>query len=187
MRDFFALWRAFAGDEIRRKAAFDAAVRPGTVFPPTNAAPEISLVALQSVSADLPGAADAARVEIEVWHLYRCVDEQFHRTKYFDHSYGTVIGVHGTIIRENISTAFARVPGKEMVMRVPEISVVEPLEALGKFFRAAQTKGLLKFNDNDEERYFFQRYETDYFVNLHESDATRRWFGDPPWLSAPTP
>ncbi len=183
--EFFDLWRIFAGDEIRLKAKFDAAVRPGTVFPPE--APEIALVVLQSVSANLPGAADAARDEIEVWHLYRCVDKQFHGAKYFDHSYGTAFRGNGTVIRENIPPTFARVPGNELEMRVPDMSIVEPIEALGKFFRTALAKGLLKFNDIDEEKYFFVRYETDYFVNLHESNATRRWFGDPPWLSATKP
>jgi hypothetical protein len=71
-------------------------------------------------------------------------------------------------------------------MRLPDMSAVEPVEALGRFFRNAEAKGLLTFANADEKWYFFSRYETHYFANLLESDVTRRWFGAPPWSQVPS-
>jgi hypothetical protein len=181
LADFFLFWRGVANDESAKKAKFDAGVAPGTVFP-VNAAPEIPLTALEAVDAKLPGATDAAKEQIEIWHLYRCVDTEFHGVKYF----GTY-GYDGVVKPGNIPVTFYRVPNTETVMRLPDMSAVEPIEALGKFFRAAEARGLLTFTDSDEETYFFQRYETDYFVKLRESDVTRRWFSTPPWSSEPPP
>jgi hypothetical protein len=177
LESFFALWRIVAAGELVRMEKFDAAMagRPS----PIKYAPEVSLRTLQSVDASVPGAEDAARRQIETWHILHCVDAAFHGTKYF-----AAMG-YDTIGPGHIPITFAHVAGTETAMRVPDMKAIEPIEALGKFFRAAQAKGLLTFDDEDEESYFFTRYETDYFAKWRESDMTRNWFQTPPWTSPP--
>jgi hypothetical protein len=58
------------------------------------------------------------------------------------------------------------------------------LDALGRFFREAQMRGLWAMTDPNHERYFFYRYESLYFANLKRSEATDHWFDVPPWQSA---
>lgn len=176
LKDFFALWRTVAGTQRVQMEKIDAwrAAHPSPA-PALKSAPEVSLRTLESVDANLPGAEAAARRQIETWHLLRCADAAFHGTKYF-HAIE-----YATIGPGHIPVAFAHVPDSETVMRVPDMKAIEPLDALGKLFRAAQAKGLLSFAHESEEFYFFSRYETDYLVNARESDMTRSWFQTPPW------
>jgi hypothetical protein len=180
---FFAFWRGFANDEIISMKEFDAqaakfAAAYGTKPASIDVSSEVPLEKLKTVGPDFPGATEAAREQIERWHLNRCVDAQFH-----DDRYDGWYGYDGVVRPQHMPTTFARPPGQK-AMRIPNLSAVEPIGAIGKLFHAALSRGLLKFSDPNEQRYFFERYDTDYFVNLHESEVTRRWFQGPPWSPA---
>lgn len=181
---FFVFWRGFAADEIVnaekfRMQAAKFAAEHHTTAASIDSSSEVPLEELKNVGPDVPGATQAAKEQIENWHLLRCVDARFHGGKY-----SGWYGYDGVISPGHTPTAFAASPERKKIMRLPNLSAVEPVEALGKFFHAAFSKEALKFSNADEQRYFFMRYDTDYFVNLRESDVTRHWFRDPPWLPA---
>jgi hypothetical protein len=184
LKAFFVFWRGFAADEIDHMAKFKVeadkfAAEHHTTAASIDTSSEIPLEELKNVDPNVPGATEAAKEQIERWHLLRCVDAQFHGDKYFGW-----YGYDGVISPGHMPTTFAQSSERKKVMRLPDLSAVEPIEALGKFFHAALSRGAVKFANADEQRYFFMRYDTDYFVNLHESVATKHWFQDPPWSSA---
>lgn len=95
----------------------------------------------------------AIRHEIAVWRLYHCVVTYFDGHRYF-------------VPREHVATDMER---------------LEPVEALGKFFRTAQDVGLLRFTNGNEEKYFFDRYESSAFTTPLDESAAIGWFRTPPW------
>jgi hypothetical protein len=181
---FFVFWRGFAEDEIAHFEKFKAqaakfAAEHHTTAASVDTSSEIPLEELKTIGPSVPGATEAAKKQIETWHLLRCVDAQFHGDRYFGW-----YGYDGVISPGHMPTTFAQSPARKKAMRLPDLSAVEPVEALGKFFHAALAREVMKFSSADEQRYFFLRYDTDHFVNLHESDATKHWFQDPPWSAA---
>jgi hypothetical protein len=188
---FFAYWRVFARQQADNEAAFHASIPDRKQFEANQAAMDaatgvrrlppsaiVSWERLERVGPDLPGARDAAKDQLELWHLYRCADTRYHDGRYQGH-----YGFDADPNRGSLMAAAADAPdGKRL--RLPDLSAVEPLGALGKVFHAAKDRGLLSFRDAKEERYFFLRYDGGYYVNLRENDATRRWFSSPPWAPA---
>lgn len=175
--DFFSFWRQTASEKVieLEKMGQPDYTSPRSIAPLEIGA-SVPLRELKTVGANTSGASEAAKEQIEIWHLYRCVDAEFHGTKY-----SGAYGYDGVLRIDNIQTTFAPVPGTQIAMMVPSMRVIEPIEALGKLFHAADERHLLNFRSDQERRYFFDRYDTDYFVNLTESDVTRRWFLNPPW------
>lgn len=100
---------------------------------------------------------DAAVQAVETWKMYHCI-----ATYYDGHRYYMPRGMG---------------PGD------PDLAYPEPVEALGKFFRAAMAGGLIKFPTEQEEDYFFRRYTAPTFSSSWDESRAIAWFRRPPWQS----
>lgn len=98
---------------------------------------------------------DDAAGAVETWKMYRCI------ASYYDgHRYYLPRGM-GPVD--------------------PDLAFPEPVEALGKFFRAAMAAGLVKFPTEQEEDYFFRRYTAPNFSSPWSESRSIAWFRQPPW------
>lgn len=169
---FFPYWR-----EMARQIATDQKPRgvrlvSGNSLSPAEAA---------NANAGTPWMVERAREQIETWKIYSCVARQFGATRFFAH-----YGFFGTPWPAEFPATFVEGPTTERSVIIPDMSSLEPLDALGRFFRTAKKQGLWAA-EPDIEQYFFERYETDEFVNMERSGETDRWFATPPWLKPSDP
>ncbi len=177
---FFVYWRDLIQDERswREKTGLpDENPPPEHLRPGMRLIPTVPLAEMATVSKKTPGAEELARTEIETWHVYSCVVRRFHAARYFAH-----YGSHGTAWPDGVSATYGLDPTGTRDMMLPDMEILEPLDALGRFFRAAQANGELSFFNIAEEKYFFSRYESANFVNLGPSEKADAWFRTPPWL-----
>jgi hypothetical protein len=159
---FFEYWRGLARQEISRTRTFTVPIPPDY----SAALDDISMVGPQ-----VAGAEPLAIREIKTWHILHCIVERYGGTHYF-----ASINI-GTILR------FEQEARNSRALLAPNIMNLEPIEGLGRFFRAAQERRLLAFSDSEEERYFFARYETDQFSNMSDAAKAQEWFRTAPWLT----
>ena len=181
MAAFFVYWRGMIQQERASRRADgrpEDDPMPASQLPFLRFIPSVPLAEMASVSQSTPGAADRARDEIEMWHLYSCVAQRFQASRYFGH-----YGFTGAPWPGGVYAKYGNEPDGRRAMMMPDMEILEPLDALGRFFRAAQASGALSFSSSREERYFFFRYESSYFVNVTRSDKTDAWFGAPPWAA----
>ena len=184
LADFFAYWRDMAKQILVFRKAHNIPDDDGKPPPPIAGMtflPQLPLAEVAKINANVPGMVDAARKEIEMWHILSCVAHQFGAGRLFAH-----YGYFGAPWPEPFPTEFAHEPDGKRGVIIPDMSSLEPLDALGRFFREAQARGLWAMTDPNHERYFFYRYESLYFVNLKRSEATDRWFDVPPWQPVKT-
>jgi hypothetical protein len=177
--DFFAYWRDMAKQiqRYRKDHGFpDADAPPRPQMGEYKIVPQVPLVEMAEINASVPKAVDRARGEIEIWHIYGCIAREFRASQFSAH-----YGFFGAPWPEPLPATLAFEQGDERSMMIPDMAALEPLDALGRFFRQAKSQGLMGFTDPNHEGYFFYRYESSYFVNLKKSDATDRWFDAPPW------
>lgn len=185
MTAFFVYWRGLVEREraLRRESGRpEEDTSPTALLPGMTIIPSVPLAEMATVGEKTPGAEDVARKEIEIWHIYRCAVQRFGSQKYFAH-----YGFDGPPWPEGVNATLEFDPGRRSSMMAPDAEILEPLDALGRFFRAAQASGALSFVNVAEEQYFFERYESAYFVNVTRSGKTDAWFDTPPWLTGNAP
>lgn len=145
---------------------------------------QYQLLELVQIGPQVSNADESAKLQIGIWKALHCVVEKYGTEKLFSSNGSVAWGMAWPF--DPILSAFGHDllpvdPDRTKAYRVPNLMDLEPLDALGRFFRAAQAKGLLTFNDADEEQYFFERYEGDYFFNITDAAKARAWFRTPPW------
>lgn len=174
--EFFAYWRDMANQMQIYNKQHNIPDRDSPPPAGIKLMPQMPLAEVAKVDAGTPGAANWARDEIETWHIYSCVSRQFGANQFFAH-----YGFYGAPWPAALTAKLVTQPDNSQAMMIPDMSSLEPLDALGRFFRKAQSQGLMGFTDLTHEHYFFYRYESSYFANMKRSDATDRWFDAPPW------
>jgi hypothetical protein len=183
--EFFAYWRNTAkAMQIYRKANGipDRDAQPPPPIAGYTFLPQMPLAEVENINPDVPGMPDAARDEIEIWHILSCVVHKFGASQFNAH-----YGFFGAPWPEPFPATFVHMSDGKRGVMIPDMTSLEPLDALGRFFRKAQTQGLWALTDPTHERYFFYRYESSYFANTKRSDTTDRWFDVPPWQPSPSP
>jgi hypothetical protein len=129
-----------------------------------------------------PGAEGIARRQIETWKLYHCVATYFDGHRYFSRNGNVGADGLGWPVRPLLTAQ--PVWASQPIVPVPDVGNLEPVEALAKFFHTAEGRGLLKFSTDQEQIYFFTRYEAISYVNMKDESKAIDWFRSPPWLAA---
>ncbi len=188
MKAFYPYWRmTLRADIARMPALADRAAiakrdaqnsqmeKVGLRFLPQTALPD-----MLEVSAATPGADPIARRLIRQWRLYHCAQERYGGDK-FDSIWIDPDGMGWRPDRpayclETVEDGSHGIP-------TPCMQSAEPISALGGLFHEAKNKGLMRLNGAEPDRYFFDRYDGEYFANVKEPEKVKAWFASPPWLA----
>lgn len=177
LQAFYPYWRdtiAKEGDRLAdmggEAAKTEAALaKAGFVLPE-----RVPMAEMAEVDASLPGAESNARDAIRNWKLDHCLQATFGGDRFFS----TLVGRDGQWPVGPRVTWWSK--GNERAMPVPSLAL-EPLTARGRFFRAAEAKGLLSFSKTEDAAYFFQRYEGERYDNVRDDSVAVAFLATAPW------
>ena len=192
MAQFYAFWRTVVQEEIDERKAMGW---PAADFDDEKQRSQMrqmgivylrqyKLAELAHVGPDMPHADEAVAHQIILWKALHCVVEAYRGDKFFTMNGSASMGMpwpYGTILHAFGHDAIPVDPETTKAYLLPDMTDLEPLDALGRFFRDAQAKGLLAFADKATEKYFFERYEGDYFYDMTDTSKAHTWFHTPPW------
>jgi hypothetical protein len=189
---FYAFWRFAVQEEIDQ---YNASGRP--LVDPNEEKQRLQmkqfgmtilrqyqLPELAHIGPEMPNADEAVVHQIKIWKALHCVVEKYDGKKFFTNNGTSRMGMnwpYDTILSTFGHDLIPVDPEKTEAYRLPNMLDIEPLDALGRFFREAEAKGDLAFPDENAEKYFFQRYESDYFYDMTDVSKARAWFHTPPW------
>ncbi len=190
--EFYAYWRFVVQEEIdQRNALGQPVVDPGAEAYRLQmkqfgqiSLRQYTLPELAQVGPDMPNANEAVIRQIRLWKALHCVVERYGAGTFFTGNGSAQMGMnwpYGSILGAFGYDLIPVDPEKTKAYLLPDMLNLEPLDALGRFFRDAQAKGDLTFPDTDAETYFFQRYEGRDFHDMTDAAKARAWFHTPPW------
>lgn len=181
---FYPYWRSALAREADRLA--EMGVKPGEAEAMIAAsgfrvAERVPAAEMAKVDAALPGAEFRARAVIRNWKIDHCLQTTFGGDRFFSNKVGLggewPVGPQVAWWSES----------DERAMAVPSLTV-EPLTARGRFFRAAEVRGLLSFRNPADAAYFFQRYEGERYDTMKNDAAALSFLATAPWArGAPNP
>jgi hypothetical protein len=139
---------------------------------------------LVHVGPEMPNANESVVHQIEIWKALHCVVEKYGASKFFSENGSSRMGMDWPWDPILSVFGYDLVPvdaEKTKAYLLPNMEDIEPLDALGRFFRGAEAKGALTFPSEATEKYFFERYESNYFYNMTNVSKARAWFHTAPW------
>lgn len=174
---FYPYWRGALAREADRLS--EMGVKPGEAEARFAAAgfrvPErVPAAEMAKVDAGLPGAEFRARAVIRNWKIDHCLQATFGGDRFF-----SVMVDRGGEWPVGPQVAWWS-EGEERAMAVPSLTL-EPLTARGRFFRAAEARGLLSFRNPADAAYFFQRYEGERYDTMKNDAAALAFLATAPW------
>lgn len=181
---FYPYWRGALARESDRLA--EMGVKPGEAEARLATAgfriPErVPAAEMAKIDAGFPGAELVAKAVIRKWRIDHCLQATFGGDRFFSNMVG----------RSGEWPVGPQVgwwsDGGERAMAVPSL-VLEPLTARGRFFRAAEARGLLSFRNPADAAYFFQRYEGARYDTVKDDAVALAFLATAPWAGgAPSP
>jgi hypothetical protein len=192
MTQFYAFWRVVVQEEIDEHNAMGLPLVDTDEDKRLLQLRQLGVVSLRQyqlpelarVGPEMPNADEAVARQVRLWKALHCVVETYGGHKFFSSNGSARMGMnwpYDTILHAFGYDLVPIDPERTKAYLLPDLIDVEPLDGLGRFFRDAQTKGLLTFANEAEERYFFERYESDHFYNMTDASKARAWFHTPPW------
>lgn len=175
---FYPYWRRQAVLERQRLADMgveDTSEPPVSPFKGTTTLPSVPLAELIQVGPQTPGAPSLAAEAVRRWKTYHCVQAAYGGDAFF------TIGVDRDGLNWKMFMAAELAGGRSM--RVPDTGSLEPITALGRFFRDAEKRGLLTFENPQYRAYFFERYEGRDYDKMREPTRAKAFLDRAPWAA----
>jgi hypothetical protein len=184
LQAFYPYWRRQA--DLERKRLDDMDVED-TVEPPASPFKGIVLLAnaplteLAQVGPQTPGAPALAAGAVRQWKAYHCVQAIYGGDGFFS------IAVDRDGLNWPVGSALTGKAAEGRAVRVPDTGNLEPVTALGRFFRDAEKRGLLTFDNPQYRAYFFERYEGPNYDKMKEPARAKAFLARAPWsVATPT-
>lgn len=180
LTDFYGYWRMTAVLEASRLKALgvdDAAPRPALPLPGLTTLPDMPLKELALVGPQLSGSQDLAADAVRRWKTYHCVQAAYGGDGFFS------IGVDRAGLNWPRGPLMAGTALDGKSVRVPDTGGLEPVTALGRFFRDAERRGLLVFDNPAHRAYFFDRYEGGAYDTMKEPARAKAYLAHAPWIT----
>jgi hypothetical protein len=178
LKAFYPYWRRQAGLEQNRLAemgAEDMVDPPESPFPGLTLLANVPLTELAQVGPQTPGATALATEAVRQWKTYHCIQGVYGGDAFF------TIAVDRDGLNWPVGTALTGKPQGGRAVRVPDTGNLEPVTALGRFFRDAEKRGLLTFDNPQYRAYFFERYESRNYDKMKEPARAKAFLERAPW------
>jgi hypothetical protein len=178
LQAFYPYWRRQVALEQRRLADLDVedmVEPPVSPFKGMTLAPSAPLAELAQVDARTAGAEALAAEAVRRWKTYHCVQATYGGDAFF------TIAVDRDGLNWPVGPMLTGKPAGQRSVRVPDTGNLEPITALGRFFRDAVKRGLLTFDNPQYRAYFFERYEGRNYDRMKEPARAKAFLEQPPW------
>jgi len=178
LQAFYPYWRRQVALEQKRLADLDVedmVEPPASPFKGMTLAPNAPLTELAQVDARTAGAEPLAAEAVRRWKTYHCVQATYGGDAFF------TIAVDRDGLHWPVGPVLTGKPAGHRSVRVPDTGNLEPITALGRFFRDAEKRGLLTFDNPQYRAYFFERYEGRDYDRMKEPARAKAFLDQPPW------
>jgi hypothetical protein len=178
LKAFYPYWRRQAGLEQNRLAEMgveDMVDAPESPFPGLTLLANAPLAELAQVGPQTPGAPALAAEAVRQWKTYHCIQGVYGGDAFF------TIAVDRDGMNWPVGTALTGKAQNGRAVRVPDTGNLEPVTALGRFFRDAEKRGLLTFDNPQYRAYFFERYEGPNYAKMKEPARAKTFLERAPW------
>jgi hypothetical protein len=180
---FYPYWRRQVALEQKRLADMDVedmVEPPASPFKGMTLLPNAPLTELAQVDARTADAEPLAAEAVRRWKTYHCVQAAYGGDAFF------TIAVDRDGLNWPVGPVLTGQAVGARVMRVPDTGNLEPVTALGQFFRDAEKRGLLTFDNPRYRAYFFERYEGGDYDRMKEPARAKAFLEHAPWSVATT-
>ena len=184
LQAFYPYWRGQVKLEQNRldeMGVEDMVDPPASPFPGLTLLANLPLAELAQVGPQTPGAPALAAEAVRQWKTYHCVQAAYGGDAFF------TIAVDRDGMNWPLGSALAGKVENGHAVRVPDTGNLEPITALGRFFRDAEKRGLLTFDNPQYRAYFFERYESREYDRMKEPARAKAFLEHAPWSVAATP
>ncbi|TCS18134.1 hypothetical protein [Caulobacter sp. BK020] len=178
LQAFYPYWRRLVALEQKRLADLgveDVVEPPVSPFKGMTLAPNAPLTELAQVDARTAGAEPLAADAVRRWKTYHCVQATYGGDAFF------TIAVDRDGLNWPVGPMLTGKPMGHRSVRVPDTGNLEPITALGRFFRDAEKRGLLTFDNPQYRAYFFERYEGRDYDKMKEPTRAKAFLDQAPW------
>ena len=178
LQAFYPYWRRQVKLEQNRldeMGAEDMVDAPASPFPGLTLLANVPLTELAQVGPQTPGAPVLAAEAVRQWKTYHCIQGVYGGDAFF------TIAVDRDGMNWPVGTALTGKAQDGRAVRVPDTGNLEPVTALGRFFRDAEKRGLLTFDNPQYRAYFFERYEGRNYDKMKEPARAKTFLERAPW------
>ncbi len=180
LQAFYPYWRRQVVLEQKRLTDMgveDMVEPPGSPFKGMTLLPNAPLTELAQVSAQTAGSEPLAAEAVRQWKLYHCVQAAYGGDAFF------TVAVDRDGMNWPVGPTLTGEVAGARVLRVPDTGNLEPVTALGRFFRDAEKRGLLTFDNPQYRAYFFERYEGGGYDRMKEPARAKAFLEHAPWAA----
>jgi hypothetical protein len=177
---FYPYWRRQVALEQKRLADMDVedmVEPPASPFKGMTLLPKVPLTELAQVSARTADAEPLAAEAVRRWKTYHCVQAAYGGDAFF------TIAVDRDGMNWPVGPMLTGKAVGARLLRVPDTGNLEPVTALGRFFRDAEKRGLLTFDNPQYRTYFFERYESGAYDRMKEPARAKTYLERAPWAA----